>query len=306
MNQLIVPVYLNQRMVFDQIAMLKKGISTVTTITHSESDSKSNQSEVSSEVGATGILSSLLRVNLSGSLTSGGGQQSGTEASENRVHTPASLFYELRNQLNQEKLLLTLNSEIPTPGNFVEFECQLNRNPLLESLETVMEIGNLTKEFSKSSISKAQQAKQKGNRNRNQNQGQQDQISDIDNVMEVVKLLTEKLADGKTSDLVGMNINNSFSAVITLEVGSLNDPQMSDLVDGQFKVLGVVVKSIRDDSDSISLIRKTTFSKLPSAFLDPILTGLGEFSATLEMDSSPLSLSIQGPAIQVLPVAIFA
>ena len=39
--------------------------------------------------------------------------------------------------------------------------------------------------------------------------------------MEVVKLLTEKLVNGETSDLVGMNINDSFSAVITLEVGSL-------------------------------------------------------------------------------------
>ena len=170
MNQLIVPVYLNQRMVFDQIAMLKKGISTVTTITHSESDSKSNQGEVSSDLGTSGILSSLFRVNLSGSLTSVGGQQSGTEASENRVHTPASLFYELRNQLNEEELLLKLNSEVPAPGNFVEFECQLNRNPLLESLETVIEVGNLSKEFFKTSISKKQQARPRGKRNRNQNQ----------------------------------------------------------------------------------------------------------------------------------------
>ena len=82
--------------------------------------------------------------------------------------------------------------------------------------------------------------------------------------------------------------------------------KMSDLVDGQFKVLGVVVKSIRDDSDSISLIRKTTFSKLPPAFLAPLLTGLDDFFATLEMDSPPLTLSIPGPAVQVLPVAIFA
>ena len=306
MNKLIVPVYLNQRMVFDQIAMLKKGISTVTTITHSEFDSKSKQSEMSSEMGTGGVFASLFRVNLAGNLTNTGDQQSETEASENRVHTPASLFYELRNQLNEEGLLSTLASEVPAPGSFVEFECQLNRNPLLESLETAMEIGNFTKKFDNNPANKAQRKRQNRNRNQNQNQNQQDQNLSIDDTMRIIKGLAEMLTDGKTLDLVGMNIDESFSAVITLEVGFLNDPQMSDLVDGQFKVIGVVVKSIHDNSDSISLVRKTTFSKLPSAFLDPFLEGLAVFQDALEIVSPFPSVRIQGPAIQVLPTAIFA
>ena len=111
---------------------------------------------------------------------------------------------------------------------------------------------------------------------------------------------------GSTLDLVGMNINDSLSAVITLEAEFLNDPQMTDLVDGQFKVLGIVIKSIIDDTNSIDLVRNTTLSKMPPDFMAPISSGLTEFQKALRLDVPFLNIKIQGPAIQVLPVAIFA
>ena len=306
MNKLIVPVYLNQRMVFDQIAMLKGGISTVTSITHSESDRSSNQSGVSAEMGSGGVLSSLFRVNLAAKMTDTDNQHSGTESSENRVHTPASLFYELRNQLEEEEMLLSSLEEVPETGSFVEFKCQLNKNPFLESLESAIEIGNLTKMFSNSSTDRTQKRKQRRTPDRSQHQNPQENNITMEQTIEYVEKFKEMLTEGNTTDLVGLNINDSVSAVITLEDRFLNDPQMSDLIDGEFKVLGIVVKSIGESTDSISLIRKTTFNKLPPEFLGPLFEALETFQSTLKLSSTSVSVEIPGPAIQVLPVAIFA
>ena len=302
MKKLIVPVYLNQRMVFDQIAMLKGGISTVTSITHSESDSTSNQSGMSAEVGSGGILSSLFRVNLTGNMTDMDKQHSGTESSENRVHTPASLFYELRNQLEEEKMLLSSIEEVPKTGSFVEFKCQLNKNPFLESLDAAIENGNLVNMFNNNPI----KGPQKRKRNRSQNQNPLEDGMTVEKTMELIKKLKCMLIEGSTIDLVGVNINDSFSAVITLEDRFLNDPQMSDLIDGEFNVLGVVVRSIRKNTDSISLIRKTPFNRLSPDVIDPLFEAFEAFQTTLKLGLPSLGVEIPGPAIQVLPVAIFA
>ncbi len=81
---------------------------------------------------------------------------------------------------------------------------------------------------------------------------------------------------------------------------------MSDLVDGHFKVLGIVTKSISDESDSINLLRKTTLSKLPSEFTDSFIDIFKIMREDHDFNIPTPNISIKGPAIQVLPVAIFA
>lgn len=51
MERLIVPVYLNQKFVFDLLAMLQGGISTVTTVTESSATTRSEDEKVSAGFG---------------------------------------------------------------------------------------------------------------------------------------------------------------------------------------------------------------------------------------------------------------
>ena len=293
MNKLIVPVYLNQRTVFDLIAMLKGGLSTVTSVTQTESDNKSNQGEISSKLGTGGVLSSLLKVDLSGNLASTDTQDSGVVSSEERVHTPASLFYQLRNLLYENEMIYKMDDRIGAPGSFVEFEGQLNRNPIIESLDIFFEFGKFAIGIDNTTPAK---------------RSRKSQTKDVgsNEVLKMLKGLLELLKAGDTVDLVGIGINGNFSAVITLETGYLNDPMMSDLVDGQFKVLGVIVKSIHDESDSINLLRKTAFSKLPPDVMGGFFETLKNLRDEHEFDISPLGIEVKGPTIQILPVAIFA
>lgn len=86
----------------------------------------------------------------------------------------------------------------------------------------------------------------------------------------------------------------------------MNDPLMSDLVDGQFKVLGIITKSISDESDSINLLRKTTLSKLPPEITDSFIDILKKLRDDYDFKIPTPNMAIHGPAIQVLPVAIYA
>ena len=66
MNNLIVPVYLNQKLVFDLLAMLEGGIATVTGVTRTNEDVDTSESNGRAGFGLGEALSMLMRVDLSG------------------------------------------------------------------------------------------------------------------------------------------------------------------------------------------------------------------------------------------------
>ncbi len=117
---------------------------------------------------------------------------------------------------------------------------------------------------------------------------------------------SDALKAGSTIDLSSASLEAGYTAVVTVETGFLNDPLMSDLVDGQFKIIGKVIKSVNDSSDSINLLRKTALSKMPSAIMLGALGHLSSLGSEQGFDIPELKLEIEGPAIQVLPIAIYA
>lgn len=81
---------------------------------------------------------------------------------------------------------------------------------------------------------------------------------------------------------------------------------MSDLIDGKFKVLGKVIRSINDETDSMSLIRKSAMSKMPSSVLTRMFSKLGELTDTQGFNIPKLEWEVKAPVIQVIPISIFA
>ena len=107
-------------------------------------------------------------------------------------------------------------------------------------------------------------------------------------------------------DLVVRNVNGNLSVVITLEVGFLNDPRLSDLVDGRFRVLGKVINAIEDKSDSISLLRDTILNMVARSFFDNLSHLSEQLNSQQGFDIPDLHWKVEGPAIHILPIAIFA
>ena len=293
MGELLVPVYLNQKMVFDLLAMLQGGISTVTTVTQTTSETRSDQQKISAGFGVSEVLSTLLRINLSRDISNSNTKEADTFASEERIHTPASLFFQLRNLLFEKNYIRDVTDNPPVARDIVEFEGALRRNPIVETIDSLATIGEMVLDFEE----KPQKGSTKNRKQLSDNQRTQQQIVGFSN----------RLKEGGTIDLIAENVVfEGWSAVITLETGFLNDPTMSDLVDGQFRVIGKVIKSIDNESESISLLRKTALSKISSPILADILGKLDAIDVESGFNVPKPVWEVKGPAIQVLPIAIYA
>lgn len=293
MEKLIVPVYLNQRLVFDLLAMLQGGISTVTAVTKTESTNSSSQEKGGAAFGLNKAFSTLLKIDISGEYKKSKKIDEGNQISEERVHTPASLFYQLRGIMLERNILKLLSPEVsPEPGDIVEFEASLKRNPIVETMDTLSAIVNIAMLFDDKA------GPQKGVKH--------GQGPDYQKIQKQMMGFSETLKAGDTIDLTADNLSTLHAAVITLETDYLNDPMMSDLVDGKFRVLGKVIRSLGSSDESISLIRKTALSKMPAHVLGQFFGPLATLGTEKGFGIPSLTLEIPGPAIQILPVAIYA
>jgi len=147
-DDLIIPVYLNQRIVFDLVAMLQGGIAAVTQVSQMQKISETTSAEATGTFGLGKALSSLLRIDFSGKGARAAGSESKATSSEERIHTPASMFIHLRALLREQEFL-TQESETMKPhaGSIIEFSAILRRNPLLETLDWLIESLELFKPF---------------------------------------------------------------------------------------------------------------------------------------------------------------
>ncbi|MEM6506117.1 MAG: hypothetical protein AAF711_11790 [Planctomycetota bacterium] len=293
-TDLIVPVYLNQRMVFDLIAMREGGLSHVTQVASASEASRKDEKAYSSQFGLGKALSSLLSVGVSSERTGQESLGSNEQRSEQRIHTPASLLYRLREQLLADGQLKQLGDESDAGVHeLVEFTAELSRNPIIETLDSLASLMDFAVLFDDP---KPLAGKGKGNRvQKSQNQQQVEQI----------KGFSEKLRAGDTVDVIADSVKLDSKALITLEIEFLNDPTMSDLVDGNFTVIGKVIRKVGQD-DSISLLRKSALSMMPQKMLDQMLLLFNNLGATEGFKVPAVTQDLQGPAFQVLPVAIFA
>lgn len=288
-EDLVVPVYLNQRVVFDLVAMLQGGIAAVTQVTQTQSDSSSLSGEVSSTFGLSQALSSLLRVDFSGKAGGSTAAETGETRSEQRIHTPASLFIALRALLREKGFIVTDAADVDfRPGDIVEFSAVLQRNPLLETIGSFIELVDMMQAFTQG------EPKQKG--------GKSGELNKMKRQMET---FVQALQGSDTLDLITESLVSNHRAVITLEQQYLNDPTMADLVDGTFRVVGKITRVVGPGDEPISLNRKSAMGKLPPHVLEQMKQAfegpdLGGFAFR------PLEWEIEGPAIQVIPISIFA
>lgn len=293
-ENLIVPVYLNQRIVFDMIAMLQGGIATITNVTTSDQNKEEVKAMAGASFGLSDVLSSLLKIRLSGDISGTCEENAAKTVGEERVHTPASLFYTLRNLLHEKKHLKADGGDFePKPGDIVEFEVKLSRNPLIETMDSIVKLIDLTEVFSDEPP------------NSGKGRNKKESSSNI-KIKNQVSSFSESLKAGNSVDLTSGKLKCGYKAIVTIEIQYLNDPLMSDLVDGTFHVLGKITNVVPDSSETISLIRKTAMSKMPT---DLLKDAFGGFSATANDQGfglPELEYEIQGPVLQIIPIAIFS
>lgn len=301
MSNLIVPVYLNQRIVFDLIAILEDGIATVTRLTSTDEASSQESGKLGGSFGLAEAFSSLLKISVDAERTEGNVSGTSATRTEDRIHTPTSLFHKLRGRLREREELITVGPDYrPYPGHIIEFTTSLHRNPLLQTLDALDSLMEMIHAFSEPEPSD----RKKGSKQRQRQSGGDDQPtrSELKRIREQVSSFAGGVRSGETVDIVSSEIGNGFGAVVTLHQEYLNEPTMADLVDGRFTVTGKIIRVVEQDAGGINLLRKSALSAMSHKTLDTVFAAMEDVEG---FDLPKLEMEVSGPVIQVIPIAVY-
>lgn len=304
-HSLPIPIYLNQITVFDLLAVVEDWFSQLRRVETSETDAESRKNSTQGEAGVSNILGSVLKLSLKGSRSTDTSASATSKSSEERVFTPTSLFSKLRDILIEEDLVTALNPNYDlttlNTGTFIEFEAVLHRNPAIAAFEAMVQIFEMERAFETSTPTSV--PRQRGQRQQGRSNQNRDHRGDTFGQMH--KFL-EILTQSRTVDLIAELPDSRLQAVIPVEEEYLLDKTSTSIIDAKFTVLGKVVRVVPSkEAGSVSLLRGTGLHLIPDVheFFKEIFEDL---ESDPDLNMPEVKTQIPGPAIQVIPICIYA
>ena len=291
-DQLIIPIYINEKIVLDMLAILEDGFSMVSQVSYSEHAENKSEQNIGFNTGTSAsLLSRLLKIDISAEASHEGASRSDNSLSKEKVHTNVSLLSKFRSYLVDDHVLKTDFSVADVNiGDFIEVEGELQKNPLINCLDIFTDVFRLADIFA--------EKPQLGEKTKAKNQKQQE-----NETLKQIKALTGDLKHSGTIDFI--LTDSACTAVLSAQEQYLANDNVSEMIGGRFKVLGKVIAVCKDEEDSIDLLRKTTLSILPENTLDELVSGFqGEEFKQFRFPE--LITKIAGPAVMVIPIAIYA
>lgn len=291
-DQLMVPVYINEKIVLDMLAIIEDGFSTVSQVSYNEHKENSNVQKLESGVSTSAnILSKLLKIDLKGEVSHSGNSGENTSVAKEKVHTNVSLLSRFRTFLVNEKILKsgfdTANIKI---GDFIEVEGELQKNPLINYLDIFLDLFRMVDIFT--------EKPQLGSKTQTKAQKQQE-----NEIVTQIKSFADELKHSGTIDFILSD--DVGTVVLSAQEQYLSNDNISEILGGHFKVLGKVIAICKDETENVDLLRKTTLSIFPIDQITEIFSGF-QNSGIKQFNLSELKTQIPGPAVIVIPVAIYA
>ena len=291
-NQLMIPVYINEKIVLDMLAIIEDGFSTVSQVSYSDHKENSNAQKIEAEVSTSAsILSKLLKIDLKGELSHSGNCGETENTTKEKVHTNVSLLSKFRAFLTDANILKSgfdiSNMKIV---DFIEVEGELQKNPLINCMDIFVDMLRMADIFAeKPQLNAKTQAKA--------------QKQQQDETMKKIKSFASELKHSGTVDFILSD--SAGTVVLSAQEQYLSNDNISEILGGHFKVLGKVIAICADKTESIDLLRKTTLSILPHDLLTDMFLCL-QNEDMKQYNLPELKTEISGPAVIVIPVAIYA
>ena len=291
-NQLMIPVYINEKIVLDMLAIIEDGFSTVSQVSYSDHTENSHAQKIEAGVSTSAsILSKLLKIDLKGELSHSGNCGETENTTKEKVHTNVSLLSKFRAFLTDANILKSgfdiSNMKI---GDFIEVEGELQKNPLINCMDIFVDMLRMADIFAeKPQLNAKTQAKA--------------QKQQQDETMKKIKSFASELKHSGTVDFILSD--SAGTVVLSAQEQYLSNDNISEILGGHFKVLGKVIAICADKTESIDLLRKTTLSILPHDLLADMFLCL-QNEDMKQYNLPELKTEISGPAVIVIPVAIYA
>ena len=195
---------------------------------------------------------------------------------------------------------VTLASDIGEirPSDFVEFEATLRRSPVIDLLDAFSTLMPLIGQIE---TTVGHQGNRKGSGQRKGGQRTPSRQQEYTTLNKQIDAIRSLVTSEGSQDFIAEMPSQRF--VLTTEQDYFVDPSMNDIIDGTFRVFGKATRVIETPVESISLFRKTAAAKF--GVLEKALGSAFDSLKTPEVSDS-LVTEINGPTMQVAPIAIFS
>lgn len=285
-EKLTIPIYLNTKIVFDMLATIEDGFSTVRSFQTSKNTSK--EDEVDANIGLSNIFS-FLSVSLQGNRKTA--NETDETVNENRTHTTVSLFQKLKLHLEEKKLIIR-EIDGAVIGDFVEIQGIFKTNPVIDVLSGMKELMVLADLFS-------DESKQK-----KVNQGRKDKVLQENKIYTQIDGLIKGLQVGSKKDIICEA--ESISIILPTDENYFLNGNMYEVTDGNYKVLGKIVSIYKEKGKGkISLLRNTVFSRLQLEKMKEFQDFFNNPSFETFTGEKGLKTEIEAPVMMVIPIAIY-
>ncbi|MBX4263916.1 DUF6414 family protein [Clostridium estertheticum] len=215
---------------------------------------------------------------------------------EERVSIVITILSRLKNMLNEQNMLKVITNESDVANikefDFVQFTCELYKNPVLEYIEDIIRVMEMQLAFSPEPLE-------------NGDESQEHKVK-----RQVLKILKDDMEICKTEKcikFISSNIGNSNTKVIVpLEIKHMADNL--DYIEGaKITVLGKVVRIPNKNKNEINnndLLSGTYFDYLNEEYFKEFKNRFLK-DTTLINDYDSNNLVIGGPVIEIIPIAMY-
>lgn len=248
----ILPLYLHETNVFDMLAMMSDGISTVESVTSSKTNGSLTNADVGASLSSEGLLSSFFKIGMNASITSGENSSSEQTSSLTKIHTSGSLLFKLIETLRSSGLLLECFDEsLPEPGTIISIQLELRPVPIIDFFEKVRDLIPAMDALTQSSA-----PQQNGSRKKAPN-------SEMQTILKIIDLFLPKMQAHDSMQLIGIPSHEAFKAVLQIDKKFVQHTDLSALLDGTYTVLAKVAQTVNRKDQEIDFIRNTTLNMIP-------------------------------------------
>jgi hypothetical protein len=287
-----IPIYLDQKVVFDHLAIIEDGFSQFSNIVETESEDGKLSANTEASLGTTNALAFLgISLGAKAGAATETAAASQSQTTKTKIHTPTSLFHIYRDYLLDQQLLqkITSDTELKSivPGSFVEIHGSLEENPVSAFFSSISELMT-------SPIMKLMGNKSTPQSSKNKGGSRQDK--------EVLRII-QSLVDESSNDLIVKAIDPSeLSVLLATQEKYFMEGWRRDIFDGEFTVIGKVIKNVSETSEVITLVNQGLFKYLPQQTLENLVTSMDIDNSQINLPE--LKISLESPAMKVYPIAI--
>ena len=284
-KDLIIPIYLNQRIIYDTLAIINDGFTELYNVSDITNNEREHGGTLSGDIGNDNKFS-FVKANIDVKLNDNIKSSVNTSNQYKKVHTAASLFSNVYTYIKEnDKLIKLINEEDISKvqcGNFVEFMSTISINTLEETLNTARKVLALGQLFSKFD---------KGSKNNELNNF----TKSLDELINFLDLSNQGIKYGVC------NIDNK-EIVVKIDKEYLINKDFHQINNGKFRIVGKVFEVI-EDNEIVNLNRESALGMINPPYLIQLKKSIESLGNPM-FKFNDIKDEVRGKSLIIMPIMI--